>query len=184
MKSKMYQLNIRLDEKIFGMLNKISYESSQNPSALGSCIVRQWIEFYYCKMRRGDVILSQPILRKILGTIDKSRLDEVSEFTANYMIKEIKMQEGDVDYPILVDHILKWNRVNHLHMSMIEKTNHHHTNESDIFTSRHNLGGNWSEMECQTYKKTFEMIGKTILSSEYDDDTFSFEVIKKRELIN
>ena len=182
MKDKMHQLNIRLDEKNFEILNKISHESSQSPSTFGSHIVKQWIEFYYCKMRRGDVIFSQSILRKLLDALDKSHIDEISEFMANYIIKEIKMQEGNVDYSVLVDHILKWNKANHLHMSIIEKTNHHNTNESDIFTSRHNLGGNWSEMECKTYKRVFEMIGRTILSSEYDDDTFSFEVIKKREL--
>ena len=183
MRDKMYQLNIRLNEKSFEMLNKISDESNQSPSTLGSHIVKQWIEFYYCKMRRGDVIFSQSILRKLLDALDKSHIDEVSEFMANHIIKEIKMQEGNADYPVLVDHILKWNKVNHLHMSMIEKTNHN-VNESNIFTSRHNLGKNWSEMECKTYKRVFEMIGKTILSSEYDEDTFSFEVIKKRELTN
>jgi len=183
MKNKMHQLNIRLDEKNFEILNKISRESSQSPSTLGSYIVKQWIEFYYCKMRRGDVIFSQPILKKLLDALDKSHIDDVSEFMANYIIKEIKMQEGDVKYSVLVDHIIKWNRANHLPISVIEKTNHD-ANESDIFVSHHNLGRTWSEMECKTYMQAFEMIGKTIMSNEYDEDTFSFEVIKTRKFTN
>jgi len=140
MKNKMYQLNIRLDEKNFEILGKISDKSNQSPSALGSCVVKHWIELYYCKMRRGDIIFSQPILKKLLNSLDESHIDEISEFVAKHIIKEIKMQEGDVDYSILVDHILKWNRANHLHMCRIEKTDHN-SNESDVFAS-------WQNCHC------------------------------------
>ena len=52
---------------------------------------------------------------------------------------------------------------------------------SDIFVSRHNLGRNWSEMECKTYCKIFEIIEKTVINQEYNkEDMFSLEVIVKR----
>ena len=141
-------------------------------------------------MRRGDIIFSQPILRKMLGALDKSHIEDVSEFMASHIIKEIKIQEGDVSYFSLIEHILKWNKANHLSLNKIKKKpngnniDRKNLNESDVFVSRHNLGKIWSEMECKTYKRVFEMIGKTVISSEYDEDTFSFEVIGTREIIN
>jgi len=182
----MHQINIRLNEKNFDRLDKISRESGHSPSTMGSNIISQWVDLYHCKIRRGDVIFSKPILKKLLDALDRSYIDEISEYMAGHIIKEIKMQEGDVNYASLVEHILKWNKVNHLPINKINKNandlNQANLDETEMFVSRHMLGRNWSELECKTYKKTFENIGRTIVSSEYDDDTFSFEVIKRREL--
>ena len=191
-KDKMHQINIRLNEKNFGILNRISDESSQSPSTMGSIIINQWLDIYHCKVRRGDIMFSQPILKRLLDSLDRTQIDDISEFMANHIIKEIKMQEGEVNYHNLIEHILKWNKANHLPLNKISKKNNVNKNsfnqtnldESDVFVSRHTLGRNWSEIECKTYKNAFELIGRTIMSSEYDDDTFSFEVIKKRELTN
>ena len=137
------------------------------------------MEVYYCKMRRGDIIFSQPSLRKILESINPSRLNDISEFMANHIVKEIKLQEGDVDYDILSEHILKWNKANHLSLNRIEKKNNQTNEEFDVFLSRHSLGKNWSEIECKTYKKTFEIIGNVVSSCEYDEDMFSLTVRKQ-----
>jgi len=72
----------------------------------------------------------------------------------------------------LIDHILKWNKGNHLIFNKIEK------DDCDVFISRHNLGRNWSEIECKTYTTAFELIGETVINAEFEDDIFSFEVVR------
>ena len=177
---KTHQLNIRLNQKNYTILDQISKDQNQSPSTVGSQIISQWIEFYYYKMHRGDVIFSRQILKKIMGILDKSKIDKVSEFMAKHIIKEIRLQEGNVTYPVLTEHILKWNKGNNLKLNKITQNDVGNYNDSsDMFISKHSLGCNWSELECKTYTKAFEMIGKTVVSREYDEDSFCFSVINR-----
>ncbi|MDH3793763.1 MAG: hypothetical protein OER78_01655, partial [Nitrosopumilus sp.] len=109
---KTYQLNIRLDHENFTLLKQISKDAKQSPSTVGSQIISQWMEFYYYKIHRGDVIFSKQVLKKIIGILNKSDIDKISEFMAKHMIKEMRLQEVDVTYAILSDRILKWNKGN------------------------------------------------------------------------
>ena len=179
---KIHQLNIRLDHENFTLLSQISKDTKQSPSTVGSQIVSQWIEFYYYKIHRGDVIFSKQILRKIISILDKSKIDRISKFMARHIIKEIRLQEGTVTYPVLVERILKWNNVNHLSLNRIKQSSSNNHNDdccSDVFVSKHSLGCNWSELECKTYTKAFEMVGQSVISNEYDEDMFCIEVTNK-----
>lgn len=179
----MHQLNIRLDHENFILLSQISKDVKQSPSTVGSQIVSQWIEFYYYKIHRGDIIFSKQVLRKIVSILDKSKIDRISKSMAKHIIKEIKLQEGTVSYPVLVEHILKWNSLNQLSINRIKQdsSNNHHNDDccSDVFVSKHSLGCNWSELESKTYAKAFEMVGQSIISNEYDEDMFCIKVTNK-----
>ena len=159
-------------------LNEIAKEENHNSAATHAAqIIKQYVEFYYYKIHRGDITFSQPIIRKFIDSADKSNFGKIANFTASFILNEIKAQEGPVTYEVLVDHILKWNKGNHLVMNRFEQDN-----GSDIFISKHSLGRNWSEIECKTYAKMFESIGKTVINLEYDkEEMFSFEVIVKRK---
>ncbi len=177
---KTHQLNIRLDYKNFVILEQISKDINQSPSAVGSQIISQWIEFYYYKIHRGDIIFSRQIVRKIISILDKSKIDEVSEFMARHIINEIRLQEGEVTYPILSEHILKWNKGNGLQLNRIKHDDNHNDDKYlDVFISKHNLGCNWSELECKTYTKAFEMIRQNVVASEYDEEMFCIKVINR-----
>ena len=176
---KIHQLNIRLNHKNFVALEQISNDINQSPSTVGSQIISQWIEFYYYKIHRGDVIFSRQILRKIISILDKSKIDKVSRFMAKHIINEIRLQEGEVTYSVLAEHILKWNKGNGLHLNKIRHDNKHNDECLDVFISKHNLGCNWSELECKTYTKTFEMVKQNVISSEYDEDMFCIKVINR-----
>ena len=126
-------------------------------------------------------MFSKQVLKKIIGILDKSKIDKVSEFMASHIIKEIKLQEWDVTYPVLFDRIIKWNKVNRLQLNKIRQDGNHDDDCSDIFISKHNLGCNWSELECKTYTKAFEMIGQNVISSEYDEDMFCIKVINRND---
>ena len=176
---KIHQLNVRLSHKNFAMLEQISKDINQSPSTAGSQIISQWIEFYYYKIHRGDIIFSRQIVRKILSILDKSKIDEVSRFMAKHIINEIRLQEGKVTYPILSEHILKWNKGNGLQLNKIRPDDNHGDECIDVFISKHNLGCNWSEIECKTYTKAFEMIKQNVASSEYDEEMFCIKVINR-----
>lgn len=161
----------------------MSKDVKQGPSTIGSQIISQWVELYCYKIHRGDVIFSKQILKKIIGILDKSKIEYVSKFTAKHIIKEIKLQEGDVTYSVLSDHILKWNKINHLQLNRIRQNKNNHDDDcSDMFVSKHNLGCNWSELECKTYTKVFELIGKNVIFSEYDEDMFCIKVINRNNV--
>lgn len=177
-----HQLNIRLNHENFALLNQISKDAKQSPSTIGSQIISQWIEFYYYKIHRGDVIFSKQVLKKIIGILDKSEIDKISEFMAKHIIKEIRLQEADVTYPVLSDRILKWNKGNSLQLNRIRQKNSHNDDCLDVFISKHNLGCNWSELECKTYTKAFEMIGQNVISSEYEEDMFCIKVINRDDI--
>ena len=182
---RMHQLNIRLDHENFTLLSQISKDTKQSPSTVGAQIVSQWIEFYYYKIHRGDVIFSKQVLRNILSILDKSKIDRISKSMAKHIIKEIKLQEGTVTYPILVERILKWNNLNHLSINRIKQGNNNHHNDdccSDVFVSKHSLGCNWSELESKTYANTFEMVGQLVISNDYDEDMFCIKVANKSNM--
>ena len=160
----------------------MSKDTKQGPSTIGSQIVSQWVEFYCYKIHKGDVIFSKQFLKKILDILDKSKIDKVSEFMARHIIKEIKLQEGDVTYPILSDRIIKWNKVNRLQLNRIRQNNNRDDDVLDMFISKHNLGCNWSELECKTYTKAFELIGQDVISSEYDGDMFCIKVANRNDV--
>lgn len=114
--------------------------------------------------------------------MDKSEIDKISEFMAKHIIKEIKLQEADVTYPVLSERILKWNKGNSLQLNRIRQKNSHNDDCLDVFISKHNLGCNWSELECKTYTKAFEMIGQNVISSEYEEDMFCIKVINRDDM--
>ena len=173
---KKAQLNIRLDSKTLAIFNDIAKQLNLNPGTLGTQIITQWVEFYYYKIQRGDITISKQILSKYFKVFDKKRIDEIAKYTAKFIINEIKTQEGNnITYPLLIDHILKWNKGNHLIFNKIEK------DDCDVFISRHNLGRNWSEIECKTYTTAFELIGETVINTEFEDDIFSFEVVRHKK---
>ena len=174
-----HQLNIRLNHENFVLLNQISNDVKQSPSSVGSQIISQWMEFYHYKIHRGDVIFSKQVLKKIIEILDKSDIDKISEFMAKHIIKEIRLQEVDVTYSILSDRILKWNKGNSLQLNRFKQNIDHNDDCLDVFISKHNLGCNWSELECKTYTKTFEMIGQNVISSEYEEDMFCIKVINR-----
>jgi hypothetical protein len=179
---KIRQLNVRLNQKNFAILEQISREINQSPSTVGSQIISQWVEFYYYKIHRGDVVLSRQILKKIISILDKSRIDEVSKFMARHIINEIRLQEGEVTYPVLTEHILKWNKGNGLQLNKIRHNDNQDVECLDVFISKHNLGCNWSELECKTYTYAFEMVKQNVMNSEYDEEMFCIKVINRDDI--
>ena len=167
------QFNLRIKTDIMAILQQIADDMNLTAGTLGTKIITDYVEFFYYKIQRGDVTLSQPILKSIFEGLDSAKIDEIAKKTAKYILSEIKIQEGNVTYEILIEHFMKWNKGNHLLFNRIKQKG------SDMFVSKHSICRNWSEIQCKTYGNVFESIGETVLGRDYDsDDSYSIEVAK------
>ena len=173
---KSHQLNIRLPTDIHPILNKISEENDIAPSTLATQILSEYVQFYYYKIHRGDVTISQHVLRKYFESVNLAKINEIAENAADYIISEIKIQEGRIDYDILSERILKWNKGNHLILNRFSNKG------SDIFIAKHELGRNWSEIQCSVYSKAFRKINETVLEVDFDECSYSIEIARHLEL--
>ncbi len=145
---------------------------------LDTKIITDYVEFFYYKIQRGDVTLSQPILKSIFEGIDSKMIDDIAKKISKYILSEIKAQEGNVTYEILIEHFIKWNKGNHLLFNRIKQ------NGLDMFVSKHSICRNWSEIQCKTYANTFESVGETILEKLFDsDDSYSLEIAKPDQVV-
>ena len=172
---KSHQLNIRLSTDVHAVLNKISEENDIAPTTLAAQIITEYVQFYYYKIHRGDVTISQHVLRKYLDIVGPTKIEEMSENVSDYIISEMKIQEGRINYDILSERILKWNKGNHLILNRFSNK------DSDMFIAKHELGRNWSEIQCNVYSKAFKKIGKTVLDKDFDECSYSIEIAKHKE---
>jgi len=176
--SNTVQFNLRIKTDIMAILQQIADGMNLTAGTLGTKIITDYVEFFYYKIQRGDVTLSQPILKAIFEALDSAKIDEIVKKTSEYIISEIRAQEGNVTYEILIEHFMKWNKGNHLLFNRIKQ------NGSDMFVSKHSICRNWSEIQCKTYANTFEMVGETVLEKSFDsDDSYSLEVTKPDQVV-
>lgn len=173
--AKSHQLNIRLSTDVHAVLNKISEEDDIAPTTLAAQIITEYVLFYYYKIHRGDVTISQYALRRYLDIVDPTKIEEMAENIADYIISEMKIQEGKIDYHILSERTLKWNKGNHLILNRFS------SKDSDIFIAKHELGRNWSEIQCNVYSKVFKKIGETVLDKEFDECSYSIEIARHKD---
>ena len=178
MSSNTVQFNLRIKSDIMAILQQIADDMNLTAGTLGTKIITDYVEFFYYKIQRGDVTLSQPILKTIFEALDSKMIDEIAKNTASHILSEIKAQEGNVTYEILIEHFMKWNKGNHLLFNRIKQKG------SDMFVSKHSICKNWSEIQCKTYANTFEMIGETVLEKSFEsDDSYSLEITRPDQMV-
>ena len=172
------QFNLRIKTDIMAILQQIADDMNLTAGTLGTKIITDYVEFFYYKIQRGDITLSQPILKTIFEGLDSKKIDEIAKKTSKYILSEIKAQEGNVTYEILIEHFMKWNKGNHLLFNRIKQKG------SDMFVSKHSICRNWSEIQCKTYANTFEMVSETVLEKSFDsDDSYSLEIAKPDQVV-
>ena len=104
------QFNLRIKKDTLTILKQIAKEMNLTASSFGAKIITDYVEFYNYKIQRGDVTLSQPILKTIFEAVDPKKISQISKNTASHIISEIKAQEGEITYDVLIEHFLKWNK--------------------------------------------------------------------------
>ena len=56
------------------ILQQIADDMNLTAGTLGTKIITDYVEFFYYKIQRGDVTLSQPILKAIFEALDSKKL--------------------------------------------------------------------------------------------------------------
>jgi len=169
---KTAQFNLRMDVDIISGLTDIAETTGISTNALAARALTDYVQIYHYKIQRGDITLSKPIIKKIFEKIDPSEIEDIAEYSANFIVSEIRVQEGKPTYEILLDHFMKWNK-GRLQFNRIPQ------DESDLIVAKHSIGRNWSELQCKIYAKCFELIGETIKDTGYDfEDSYYIEVVR------
>ena len=169
---KTAQVNGQLDLDVYAILLEIAEGQNIKPSTLVGKIITDFVQIYHYKIQRGDITLSKPIIKKIFETIDPKKKQEIIDFTSDFIISEIRVQEGNPTYEIFLKHAMKWNKGKF-------RFNRIRQEGSDLIVSKHSLCKTWSEIQCKIYAKCFEMVGETVLEMDYDsEDSYSIEVAR------
>ena len=164
------QFNFRLDETYSKKLKHAAEEKETKPSSLAGDIVKKSLDFWDKKRERGEITQARFIISKYMEMIDAKKIDNFVEEMVSYILGEIRIQVGTLDFEEVERRIMKWNKENGIKLVKFEEA------DSVIYMSKHDLGENWSYMQGKIYSAIFEKMGKTIVSNEFDSTTFSISL--------
>ena len=164
------QFNFRLDEKYSKKLKKASEEKETKPSTLAADIVKKSLDFWEKKRERGEITQPRFVISKYMTMIDPSKIEESVEGITSYILGEMKIQMGKLDFDEFEYRIMKWNKENNIEFARFDD------NDSITYLSKHDLGKSWSDIQCKVYSKMFEKMGKIVVEKESDNVTFSITI--------
>ena len=164
------QYQFRLEDEDAKIFEEILEEDERNPSEMTRIIMKRYLRFRRTKTQRGDVTISKALLRSRHEGIKKTEITTIAEKDARYVISEMKKQESNLTFNELVKRIKEWNKESKIRL-VIEPIGN-----NTAFSQLHDLGGKWSEIQCKMYCKMFEIIGCTVITKEWSENTFNFEV--------
>lgn len=166
------QFNFRLDGQYSKKLKKAALDKEVKSSTLAANIVKKSLDFWEKKSERGEITQPRFVLSKFMEMLDTSKIDDSLEYIASYILGEMKIQVGKLDFDEFERRITKWNKENNLEFAKFEES------DSVTYLSKHDLGKNWSEVQCKIYSKMFENVGKTVVEKEFDSVTFSITIAR------
>ena len=166
------QFNFRLDGKYSKKLKAAAAEKEVKPSSLAANIVRKSLDFWEKKRERGEITQARFIISKYMEMLDASRIDDFLDDIVSYVLGEMKIQVGKLDFEEVEQRTMKWNKENGIKLVKFEES------DTVIYMSKHDLGVNWSLIQSKVYCKMFEKMGKSVVDSEYDNTTFSITIAR------
>ncbi len=104
---KTAQVNAQLELDGFAILTEIAEGQNIKPSTLVGKIITDFVQIYHYKIQRGDITISKSIMKKMFESIDPKKKQEIIDFTSDFMVSEIKVQEEKITYEKLLEHIIK-----------------------------------------------------------------------------
>lgn len=161
------QFNFRLDAQYSKKLKIAAEDKEMKPSSLAAEIIKKSLDFWEKKRERKEITQARFIISKYMNMLDISNIDKSIEDIASYILGEMKIQVGILNFDEFEKRIMKWNKENGIKLIKFEET------DSIIYMSQHDLGENWSMLQNKIYCKMFDKFGKTVISNEFDSTTFS-----------
>lgn len=164
------QFNFRLDERYSKKLRKTADEKDIKPSTLAADIVKKSLDFWEKKRERGELTQAHFVIAKYMSILDSSKIDDCVDDIASYVLSEMKIQVGSLSFEEFEKRILKWNKENAVEFARFEET------DSVIYVSKHDLGKNWSELQCKVYSSMLEKMDRMVVEKEFDGAMFSITI--------
>lgn len=161
------QFNFRLDAQYSKKLKIAAEDKEMKPSSLAAEIIKKSLDFWEKKRERKEITQARFIISKYMNMLDISNIDKSIEDIASYILGEMKIQVGILNFDEFEKRIMKWNKENGIKLIKFEEK------DSIIYMSQHDLGENWSMLQNKIYCKMFDKFGKTVISNEFDSTTFS-----------
>ena len=168
------QFNFRFDKQYSEKLKKTAEEKETKPSSLAADIVKKSLDFWEKKRERGEITQARFIIAKYMSILDSSKIDECIDDITSYILSEMKIQVGNLDFEEFEKRILKWNKENNIEFAKFE------SNDSITYISKHDLGRNWSDLQCKTYATMLEKMERTVVEKDFDNVMFSITIANPR----
>ncbi|GKS67351.1 hypothetical protein YTPLAS73_08980 [Nitrosarchaeum sp.] len=166
------QFNFRLDGLYSKKIKRAADENGIKSASLAAKLIKKSLDFWEKKGERGEITQARIIIAKYMEMIDESKIDEHIDDIVSYILGEMKMQVGKIDFIEFERRIMEWNKENRIEFAKFEEA------DSVVYLSKHDLGKNWSEIQCKVYSRMFEKMGKTVVESEFDNVTFSLTIAR------
>ncbi len=159
-------ITFRLDEGTINKLRNLSRVQEVSTNTLVNQALRRFIEWDSYLPKSGFVLLTRPVLKKILDNLDEKFIVELASTIGKEEIEDIVLfMRGKVD----LNSFLSWYETMMLNSSV--QTSHIIDEGIHSMVLKHDLGKNWA-----LYQKTIlELLFKEVLHNnveiEYDKNT-------------
>jgi len=166
------QINPRIGVSIFEKLEIESQRKGLTITSLAGNILEDYVNKRTLKEERGDITIGKQILRYLIQN-NNSKQDEMEsdiEKAANEILAEWRLQTSNLTFNEFDKRVHEWHNLNKLRIRSF------HDDEHVLYVVKHDLGYHWSEFQCKMYCKILEKLGKMIVSSSFDDLSFTIEV--------
>ncbi len=116
------QFNFRLDGQYSKKLKKAALDKEIKSSTLAANIVKKSLDFWEKKSERGEITQARFVLSKFMEMLDTSKIDDSLEDIVSYILGEMKIQVGKLDFDEFEQRITKWNKENNLEFAKFEES--------------------------------------------------------------
>ncbi len=165
-------VSYRLSEQWHDLLTDMCKREKRTISQMSALIVEQFLKFSGQKSKRGEITMSRQSIKRRHDSIKKTDIPRIAKEDTIYIITEMKKQVESLDFDEVLRRTVEWNEENKLSFR-VEYTGNHIK-----CTQIHDLGQRWSELQCRIYCKMFETVKGTVISKDWSETMFSFEVAK------
>lgn len=164
-------VSYRLSDNFHTDFMNLCHNEKRTPSQMTAIIVQQYLKFFGQKSRSGDITMARPAIKIRHDSIKKSEVPSIAKNDAKCIIKQMRMQVPVLSFEEVLRRITEWNEENKLNFR-VEKVGNNTT-----ITQFHELGERWSEIQCRMYCNMFESIKSTVITSDWSETMFTFEVV-------
>ena len=166
------QINPRISVPIFDKLEIEAQRKGLTITSLTGNILEDYVNKRTLKEERGDVTIGKQVLRYIIedNNSEQDEMESNIEKASNEILAEWKLQTSNLTFNEFDKRICEWHNLNKLRIRSF------YDNKHVRYVIKHDLGYHWSEFQCKMYCKILEKLDKMIVSSSFDDLSFTIEV--------